>query len=147
MMVRSGGDDEVRQGYWLSMRALSKTCNMTGHVDVHHQDTILETGEDCSQKAGYRVRSLNLPLAPQLQGAGVHFRDSHHRYEEAGAIPLKPRNEVGSVRMTTRIEHRDDVGIEQIHLATKPVRSSAEIQSEGTFLPRPIDHVLCRVAG
>src|SRR5205823_191755 len=89
--------------------------DMASCLDVDRQDTAAEVGENSRQQPCDFIGSFRFTFASQLQNARVHFRDGYHRNKKARAVATKPLDQLRRMSAPARIEHRHDIGVEQIH--------------------------------
>ena len=133
---------QIRQGNRLLIRPFSQSRDMMRSLHIHDQNAIAKVCEDGRNEARDCISSLGLPFAAELQSARIHFSDRHHRQKQMGAIAIELGNQIGRTRMSTRVEHGKDVGVETVH-ELGPV--SFDVSTERTVFPRPIADLLVGV--
>ena len=106
-------DDQIGQGNRLLIRPFSQSRDMMCGFNIQDQNAIGKVCENGRNQARDRISSLSLPFAAKLQSARIHFSDRHHRQKQMGAIAIKPGNQIGRMRMSTRVEQEHDVRIEE----------------------------------
>src|SRR5262245_1016001 len=84
-------------------------------LEIDSQHSPREVRQACRHEAVKLIGPFEFFRAAQLEDTSVHLGNCYDRNEQARAIAPQPGRYVGSDCMASRIEHRYDIGVEQIH--------------------------------